>query len=149
MMGELGEEIAMKFDRKFWRRIASWVAIGAVVYFGNVEFQSWLGRRALASMDMTIYSLDEGLAAATSDRKLIVADMSAIWCSSCRTFDQKDVAMSLNLMFLLLGAVLLAGGTVSFRGSTAISIRTISAAALATGYLMFLIGLINALSGTT
>lgn len=39
--------------------------------------------------------------------------------------------MPLNLIFLLLGAVLLAGGTVSFRGSTAISIRSISAAALA------------------
>lgn len=57
--------------------------------------------------------------------------------------------MSLNLMFLLLGAALLAGGTVSFRGSDALTVRTISAAALAAGYLMFLIGLINALSGTT
>ena len=56
--------------------------------------------------------------------------------------------MSLNLVFLLLGAALLAGGTVSFRGSDALTIRTISAAALAAGYLMFLIGLVNALSGT-
>ena len=56
--------------------------------------------------------------------------------------------MSLNLVFLLLGAALLAGGTVSFRGSDAVTVRTISAAALAAGYLMFLIGLINALSGT-
>ena len=56
--------------------------------------------------------------------------------------------MSLSLIFLLLGAALLAGGTVSFRESTAISIRSISAAALAAGCLMFLIGLINALSGT-
>ena len=56
--------------------------------------------------------------------------------------------MSLSLIFLLLGAALLAGGTVSLRGSTAISIRSISAAAVAAGYLMFLIGLINALSGT-
>ena len=56
--------------------------------------------------------------------------------------------MSLDLIFLLLGAALLAGGTVSFRRSGALTIRTISAAALAAGYLMFLIGLINALSGT-
>lgn len=56
--------------------------------------------------------------------------------------------MSLSLFFLLLGAALLAGGTISFRGSTAITVRSISAAALAVGYLMFLIGLINALSGT-
>lgn len=57
--------------------------------------------------------------------------------------------MSLNLIFLLLGAALVAGGTVSFRGSDALSIRSLSAAALAAGYLMFLIGLVNALSGTT
>jgi len=56
--------------------------------------------------------------------------------------------MSSTLVFLILGAALLAGGTISIRESSAISIRTISAAALAAGYLMFLIGLINALSGT-
>jgi hypothetical protein len=56
--------------------------------------------------------------------------------------------MSLSLIFLLLGAALLAGGTISFRESTTITIRSISAAALAAGYLMFLIGLVNALSGT-
>ena len=56
--------------------------------------------------------------------------------------------MSLSLIFLLLGAAVLAGGTVSLRGSTAFSIRSIAAAAVAAGYLMFLIGLINALSGT-
>ena len=56
--------------------------------------------------------------------------------------------MSLSLTFLLVGAALLAGGTVSFREGTAVGIRTISAAALAAGYLMFVIGLVNALSGT-
>jgi hypothetical protein len=56
--------------------------------------------------------------------------------------------MSLSLIFLLTGAALLAGGTISFRESTAVSIRTMSAAALTAGYLMFLIGLVNALSGT-
>ncbi len=57
--------------------------------------------------------------------------------------------MSLNLIFLLLGAALLAGGTVSFRDGDTLSTRSISAAALAAGYLMFLIGLVNAISGTT
>jgi hypothetical protein len=56
--------------------------------------------------------------------------------------------MSLSLIFLLLGAALLAGGTVSFRANPAVSVRAISAAVLAAGYLMFLIGLVNALSGT-
>jgi hypothetical protein len=57
--------------------------------------------------------------------------------------------MSLSLIFLLAGAALLAGGTVSFRESPAAAIRTMSAAAVAAGYLMFLIGLVNALSGTS
>jgi hypothetical protein len=56
--------------------------------------------------------------------------------------------MSLNLIFLLLGAALLAGGTVSFRGDDTLTVRSLSAAAFAAGYLMFLIGLVNALSGT-
>lgn len=56
--------------------------------------------------------------------------------------------MSLSLIFLLLGAALLAGGSVSFRDSDAVSVRAVSAAALATGTLMFLIGLVNAMSGT-
>ena len=56
--------------------------------------------------------------------------------------------MSLELVFLLLGGALVAGGAVSFQQSTAVSVRTMSAAALAAGSLMFLIGLVNALSGT-
>jgi hypothetical protein len=56
--------------------------------------------------------------------------------------------MSLSLIFLLLGAALLAGGTISLRESTAVTVRSISAAVLAAGFLMFLIGLVNALSGT-
>ena len=56
--------------------------------------------------------------------------------------------MPLSLFFLIAGAALLAGGTVSFRESAAVGIRSISAAAVAAGYLMFLIGLLNALSGT-
>lgn len=56
--------------------------------------------------------------------------------------------MSLGLVFLLVGAALLSAGTVSFREGTAVGIRTISAAALAVGFVMFLIGLVNALSGT-
>ena len=56
--------------------------------------------------------------------------------------------MSLSLIFLLLGAALLAGGAVMFRESSTVAIRSVSAASLAAGSLMFLIGLVNALSGT-
>ena len=56
--------------------------------------------------------------------------------------------MSLSLVFLLLGAALLAGGAVAFRGADTLPLRSASAAALAVGSLAFLIGLVNALSGT-
>ena len=56
--------------------------------------------------------------------------------------------MSLSLIFLLVGAALVAGATVSFRHGSSVAIRSASAAALAAGGLMFLIGLVNALSGT-
>jgi len=56
--------------------------------------------------------------------------------------------MSLSLVFLLLGASLLAGATISLREGTAVSVRAVAASALAAGSLMFLIGLVNLLSGT-
>ena len=56
--------------------------------------------------------------------------------------------MSLNLIFLLMGAAFLASASVALRGSASVSVRSISAAGLATGGLMFLVGVVNALSGT-
>lgn len=56
--------------------------------------------------------------------------------------------MSLSLVFLLLGAALLGGATVSLRESATVAVRSVSAAAVAAGFFMFLIGLVNALSGT-
>ena len=56
--------------------------------------------------------------------------------------------MSLTLFFLLAGAALTSGSAVSLRGSAAVGVRSVSAAALAAGMLMFVIGLVNALSGT-
>ncbi len=56
--------------------------------------------------------------------------------------------MSLSLIFLLLGTALVAGGSIPLRASTALAVRSSAAAAVATGALMVLIGLVNALSGT-
>jgi len=56
--------------------------------------------------------------------------------------------MSLSLIFLLVGAALAAGATVSYRHANGVVVRSASAAALASGFLMFLVGLVNALSGT-
>ena len=56
--------------------------------------------------------------------------------------------MSLNLIFLIAGAALVAGSSVSYRGTEAISVRAASASALVAGALMLFIGLVNAVSGT-
>lgn len=56
--------------------------------------------------------------------------------------------MSLSLFFLLAGAALTAGSSISYRGGAAVGVRSVSAAAFVAGVLMVLIGLVNALSGT-
>jgi hypothetical protein len=56
--------------------------------------------------------------------------------------------MSLSLVFLLLGASLVAGAGLALREAKALATRVVSVAALTCGSLMFLIGLVNALSGT-
>ncbi len=67
------------------------------------------------------------------------------WQASKR---RMEVVMSLSLVFLLVGAAFVAGGTVAYRGGTSLAVRSASAAALAMGSLALLIGLVNALSGT-
>jgi hypothetical protein len=56
--------------------------------------------------------------------------------------------MSLGLLFLLLGATLTSGGIVLYHDSAAPALRSGAAAAVGAGTIMFLIGLVNALSGT-
>lgn len=57
--------------------------------------------------------------------------------------------MSLSLIFLLAGAALSAGSSITIRSANGAGVRSVSAAALAAGLLMLAIGLVNALSGTT
>ena len=61
----------------------------AVVYFGNVEVQSYLGRKAVAATGLEPVSLEQALVQARADDRLVLADMSAIWCPSCRRLDKK------------------------------------------------------------
>ena len=63
--------------------------IAAVIYFGNVEIQSHLGRQALAETGMEIIPFDEAITKAQQENKLILADMSAIWCPTCRKLDSE------------------------------------------------------------
>ena len=77
----------MRKDTALLRKILTWAAIAALVYFGNVQLQTWLGHRALESSGLEIHGLDEGMRLAAESDRLVLANVSAIWCSSCRTFD--------------------------------------------------------------
>jgi thiol:disulfide interchange protein len=77
----------MRFEKKWIRELAVWGAIAAAVYFGNVQVQTWLGHRALAATGLEVHALLDGLELARSEEKPVLADLSAIWCSSCRKFD--------------------------------------------------------------
>jgi len=72
------------------------LAVGAVAvlaaYFINVEVQSHLGRKAREARGITTHSLAEALALARAEGKPVLAELSAVWCPSCRRLDQRVLA---------------------------------------------------------
>lgn len=73
----------------------SWLVPALVVlgaYFLNVEVQSHLGRQVLEKVDLEKNSFADALTLAKTERKLVLADYTAIWCPACRTFDKKVLA---------------------------------------------------------
>jgi thiol:disulfide interchange protein len=58
-------------------------------YYGNKTVQSYLGQQAIDKTGLEIRSLEQALALAKGSDKLVLADMSAIWCPSCRKLDQQ------------------------------------------------------------
>ena len=78
--------------QEIWLKAKQWLPLlllGLLVYFGSIEVNSYLGRQALAESSLTRYSLDEALARARAENKLVLADIAAIWCTACRKLDKK------------------------------------------------------------
>lgn len=71
-----------------WLKFAIFAAIVAALYFINVEVQTRLGESVLAEMKLERHSLEQALAKAQADNKLVLADLSAIWCPTCRSLDK-------------------------------------------------------------
>ncbi len=71
-----------------WIKYAVFAAIVAAAYFINVEVQTRLGQSVLEEMTLERHSLPEALAQAKAENKLVLADMSAIWCPTCRSLDK-------------------------------------------------------------
>lgn len=66
------------------------VALGA--YFLNVEYQSHLGRKAIDATGLKMLSFDDALAESRKTGKPVLAELSAIWCPSCRRLDSEVLA---------------------------------------------------------
>lgn len=77
------------------KNILSWVgviAIGIAVYFGNIEYQSYLGRQAVEETGLTSTRLQSAIADAGKSGKLVLVEVSAIWCGNCRRLDREVLA---------------------------------------------------------
>ncbi|MGH9949227.1 MAG: thioredoxin family protein [Pyrinomonadaceae bacterium] len=70
-------------------KLLFFVAIALGVYFVNVEVQSYFGRQAVERTGLVSTSFNDALVRAKSEDKLVLVDVSAIWCSTCRTLDNE------------------------------------------------------------
>ena len=61
-------------------------------YFINVEVQSYYGRQALEKANLQNYTLEDALKKAEAENKLVLVDVSAIWCPNCRKLDNEVFA---------------------------------------------------------
>ncbi|MBT7867338.1 MAG: thioredoxin family protein [Opitutales bacterium] len=66
------------------------IAIGA--YFLNTAYQTHLGQKTIDSTGLEILSLETALAKSKETEKPVLADLSAIWCQSCRQLDKQVFA---------------------------------------------------------
>ncbi|WP_082086927.1 thioredoxin family protein [Teredinibacter purpureus] len=76
-----------------WRSLLFYGGILAVFYFGHVQIQTYLGEQALEKVTLERLTLDEALARSASTGKPVLADISAIWCPSCRKLDNQVLAV--------------------------------------------------------
>ncbi len=78
--------------KRLWLNVALFAAVLAGAYFINVEAQTYLGKKALRDTGLDMLTLPEALAKAGVENKLVLADMSAIWCAACRRLDREIFA---------------------------------------------------------
>jgi len=83
--------MSSKLKRSF-RSLAIIAIVAIVAYFAHTEYQSHLGRKALDATGLEMRSLDQALAISKETGKPVLADLSAIWCPSCRRLDETVLA---------------------------------------------------------
>lgn len=65
------------------------ILISVLGYYGNRTIQSYLGQQAIDQTGLDILTLGQALELAKRSNKLVLADLSAIWCPSCRKLDKQ------------------------------------------------------------
>ncbi len=58
-------------------------------YYGNQTIQTYLGQQAIDETGLELRTLEQALEVAKSSNKLVLANMSAIWCPACRKLDKQ------------------------------------------------------------
>ncbi len=81
------------------------IAIPVAVYFINVEVQSYFGKKAFENTGLVSHSLNDSLVKAKAEDKLVLVDVSAVWCGTCRKLDNdvfanEDVKKVINEKFV-------------------------------------------------
>ncbi|WNO08825.1 thioredoxin family protein [Teredinibacter sp. KSP-S5-2] len=88
-----------------WRSLIGFGVLLLLAYFANVKLQSYLGRQAFDATGLAEIPLEQALEKARKENKLVLADMSAIWCPACRKLDKNvlsnnDVQQAINQKYI-------------------------------------------------
>lgn len=70
-----------------WLKLVMVMVVAVGVYFAYQQLQRHLGQQARDNIRIEMLDFDVALAKAQAHEKLILADMSAIWCPTCRKLD--------------------------------------------------------------
>ncbi|PCI59746.1 MAG: hypothetical protein COB35_10685 [Gammaproteobacteria bacterium] len=79
-------------NRPMIRVLIKWtliITVGFIVYFANKHVQSNWGAQARIDTGLVSVQLATAIKLAAQDHKLVLAEMSAVWCSTCRRLDQE------------------------------------------------------------
>jgi thiol:disulfide interchange protein len=77
-------------SNKLKSSLVSFATIGLIVvaaYFLHTAYQTHLGQKAIDATGLEILSLEAALVKSKETGKPVLADLSAIWCPSCRRLD--------------------------------------------------------------
>ncbi len=91
--------------KKKWVSWLPYIALPLILYFGNVELQTYLGKKALSQVDLPHLNFEEALIKAKAEDKQVLIDISAIWCPACRKLDtlvlaEESVQNAINKEFV-------------------------------------------------